>query len=63
MNATIDNTWRPHWFSIELRPMPRTTTRTQWKECNRWRRITQRLLRESIPTPPELHWGRMEPTP
>lgn len=55
--AAIDATGKPYWFSIELRPMPRNTTRRQWKDCDRWRRIIQRLLRESDPTPPTIDFG------
>lgn len=28
--------------------IPRTTTRAQWREISRWRRNTQRILRDAI---------------
>jgi hypothetical protein len=48
---------KENWFTIQLRPMPRTTTKAQWKECDRWRRMTQRVLRKAMPKPPAIDFS------
>lgn len=28
--------------------LPRTMTRAEWKECDRWRRVTQQVLKKAV---------------